>query len=142
MERLLVRLGGTPKKCEHPLESQQENLNLTCWASEYIQGQTHRNQHPKENSNKGLKSQSTPSAKSGFTKPAAELCTITERHNHKRKGFKTRFSKACWHTLTWTYSVQATSANVWPTAILESQNEVPASLSAKVPNISSRTKKE
>lgn len=86
LDRLPVRLRGTPKKSEHPLESQQENLNLTCWASKYHQDQTHRNQHCTGNSNRGVKSQSMPSAKSVFPKPPAEYSTITERHNHRRKG--------------------------------------------------------
>lgn len=141
MDRLPVRLTGTSRKSEHPFENQQENLNVTCWASKYNQGQTHRNQHRTGNSNRGVKSQSMPSAKSGFPKPPAEYSTITERHNHRTKG-KTRFPKVCWHTSTQTGSVQATSANVWPTPILVSQKEVPASLSAKFPNISSKTKKE
>lgn len=86
MDRLPVRLTGTSRKSEHPSENQQENLNVTCWASKYNQGQTHRNQHRTGNSNRGVKSQSMPSAKSGFPKPPAEYSTITEGHNHRTKG--------------------------------------------------------
>lgn len=139
MDRLPVRLRATPKGSEHPLASEQENLNLTCWAFKYHQGQTHRNRHPRGNSNRGVKSQSMPTTKSWFPKTAADYCTITERNNHKRKGFQ----KACWHTSTWMGSVRVGMfANIWLTAILASQKEISASLSATLPNTSSRTKEQ
>lgn len=142
-DRLPVRLRGTPKGSEHPLESQQENLNLTCWASKYHQGQTHRNQHPRGNSNRGVKSQSMPSTTSGFPNLQQSVALLQKETTIREKVFETRFLKVCWHTSTWMGSVQVGMfANIWPTAILVSQKEVSASLSATFPNTSSRTKEE
>lgn len=85
-----------------------------------------------------------PSAKSGFPNLQQSVALLQKDTTTREKIFKTRFPKLA-GTLqhrTWAGSVQGTSANIWPIAILVSQKEVPASLSATFPNPSSKTKKE